>query len=101
MKNLGQKRCVRRKNRVLRMPTALAIIKGVGETPKPRLWPDPTLILYKEQIGTLLYGASEQGTLVCSFFFFFHLFVLDLICCSQGPQKALSEFLVWPLVNFC
>ena len=36
----------------------------------------PTLILYKEQIGTLLYGASKQGKLVSSWS---HLL-------QQGPQ---------------
>lgn len=38
----------------------------------------PTLILHKEQIGTLLYEASEQGELVCSWS---HLL-------QPGPQKS-------------
>ena len=34
---------------------------------------------------------SKQGNL---------LLVFDLHCCSRGPNKALPEFLVWPLINF-
>ena len=36
-------------------------------------------------------GASQLGSL---------LFVLTLPLCSKGPNKALPEFLVWPLINF-
>ena len=36
-------------------------------------------------------GASQQGNL---------LFVLTPPCCRKGPNKALPEFLVWPLINF-
>ena len=28
------------------------------------------------------------------------LFILTSHCCSRDPNKALTEFLVWPLVNF-
>ena len=36
-------------------------------------------------------GASKQENL---------LFDLAPRCCSRGPNKALPEFLVWPLINF-
>ena len=36
-------------------------------------------------------GASKRGK---------PLFVLTPPCCSRGPNNALPEFLVWPLINF-
>ena len=39
-----------------------------------------------------LTSVSKQGNL---------LFVLSAPCCSRYPSKALPEFLVWPLINFC
>ena len=50
-----------------------------------------TLTPYKEQAYPSC-GASKQGSL---------LFVLTFSCCSRGPSEAMSEFVVWPLVNFC
>ena len=28
------------------------------------------------------------------------MLILSPSCCSRGPNKALFEFLVWPLINF-
>ena len=49
----------------------------------------PTLTPYREPVCPSL--ESEQGNL---------LLVLAPHWCSRGPNKALPEFLVWPLINF-
>ena len=52
----------------------------------------PTLTSYKEPACLHLgVGGGEQGKL---------LLVFTPPCCSRGPNKALPEFLVWPLINF-
>ena len=58
-----------------------------GQTPGH----SPTLTPYKGQAHHPHQGANKQGKL---------LFVLAPPCCSGGPNKALPEFLVWPLINF-
>ena len=69
--------------------------KRVGKIPKSALQPEPwTLPLLSHQIKSQLIPsqqADKQGTL---------LSVLKYPCYSRGPNKALSEFLVWPLVKF-
>ena len=98
MKNLEQKQGIRSKSRVLRMPPAHNVTEGVGKPPKLALQPDPpghtpTLTVHKEQARRFHPAqlVSQQGIL---------LFVLPPLCCSRGPNKALPEFLVWPLINF-
>ena len=56
--------------------------EGVGKTPKPPLRPDPWTHPYPQP--------PLQGK----------LFVLAPPCCSRDPNKALPEFLIWPLINF-
>ena len=77
------------------MPPALSTAKAVGKTPKP-----PALALSLDTSLPSLHirnqlnppwGASEQGNL---------LLVFAPPCCSRGPNEALPEFLVWPLINF-
>ena len=51
--------------------------------------PTPTLTPYKEPACPL--SQSEQETL---------FLVFSPSCCSRSPNKALHEFLVWPLINF-
>ena len=58
-----------------------------GWTPGPA----PTLPPYKEPAHHLNSG-SDQGQLTA--------LVLAAPCCSRGPNKAFSEFLFWPLINF-
>ena len=85
LKNLEQ--TVRSTNRVLRMPTALTITK-------PPLWPDPWTRLpsfcVRNRLAPCFMEQANKG----------NLFLLGLTCCRKGPNKALSEFLVWLLVNF-
>ena len=50
-----------------------------------------TLTLCQEK-ACLPWVQSKQGDLLFAFFAF---------CFIRGPNKALPEFLVWPLVNFC
>ena len=52
----------------------------------------PALTPYKEAAHPPWEGNLEQGNL---------LLVLAPPCCSRSPRKALPEFLVWPLINFC
>ena len=69
--------------------------KGVGKPPKLPLqfhpWTHSYLHFIKETSLHPSQGTSKQENL---------LFVLTSHCCSRGLSKALSEFLVWPLVNF-
>ena len=51
--------------------------------------PMPTITPYKEPAHPSL--GSEQGLL---------LLVLTTPYCITGPNRALPEFLVWPLINF-
>ena len=86
----------RKKSRVLRMPPAHNTTKGVGKTPKPPLWPDPWTHPYPHPIS----GTSSPAPLreqaskeTC------YLFLLPP-CCSRDSNKALPEFVVWPLISF-
>ena len=51
----------------------------------------PTLTPYKEPALPHSRGASKEGNL---------LLVPTPHCCSRSSNRALSEFLVWPLINF-
>ena len=90
----GAKTGCREQKQVLSMPLALNTTIGVGKTPKPPLWPDPPdTPLPSPRLRNQLAppSGSQQGKL---------LPVLAPRCCSKGPNKALPEFPVWPLVNF-
>ena len=80
LKSLEQKQGVGSKSRVLRMPPAHNP-KGVGETPKPALPPDPWTRPYPHPIeGTSsapTQGSSKQGNL---------LFALAPPLLQQGTQ---------------
>lgn len=62
------------------------------QAPKPLLWPKLVTLLpslhIKNKRGPT--QGMSKGTLVCS----------HSHCCSRGSNKALLEFLVWPLINF-
>ena len=93
LKSWEQKQGVRRNSRVLHLPPAYNTTKEVSKPPKTPLWSNlwqpPTLTPYKEPTCPQL--GEEQGNL---------LFVLIPHCCSRGHNKALPEFLVWPLISF-
>ena len=90
----------RGKSRVLHTPPVHNTTDGVGKTPKPPSGPTPghtpTLTPCKEPTcpppPPPPQGPSKQENL---------LFVLTPLCCSRGPNTALTEFLVWSLINFC
>ena len=89
LKSWEQKQCPEQKC----MPLALNSTKGMGKPPQPHLqpesWTHPTLIPYKEPTHPRL--GTKQGNL---------LLVFAPSCYSRGPNKALPEFLDWPLINF-
>ena len=88
---------VRNKSRVLCMPPAHSTTSGWADhlSHPSSLTPEHTLpslhVRNKLVHPTLLQWAGKQGNL---------LSVLVPPCCSRDPNKASSEFLVWPLVNF-
>ena len=86
LKSQEPKQGVGSKSRVLCMSPAHSTTKGVGG---PTSGHAPTLIPYKQPAHPT--SGREQGKL---------LHVLSALCCSGGPNKALPEFLVWPLINF-
>ena len=69
--------------------------RGWGRPPKPPLRPDPgsvpTLTPFKAPACPPPTSEREQGHL---------LFVFAPMCYSTSPNKALPEFLIWPLINF-
>ena len=75
------------------MPPAHNTSRGWANHPSHASGPTPghtpTLTPYKEPAHPLL--GNEQGNL---------LLVFVPPCGSRGPNKALPEFLVWPLINF-
>ena len=73
------------------MHLAHSTTKGVDRPPKPPLRPNPgpTCIPYKQPARPGSW--SKQGKL---------LLVFTPSCCSKNPNKALPEFLAWPLINF-
>ena len=89
----GTKTGCRSKSRVLRMPPALSTTNGWAEhlshPSGPTPGHTPTLTPHKEPACPP--SGSEQGNL---------LLVFAPSCGGRGPNKALPEFLIWPLVNF-
>ena len=94
LKNLDQKLGVGEKAGCCSCPMEKTPLKGWADhlSRPSSLIPghSPILSPYKEQVAPS-WGVSEQGNL---------LVVLTLQCHSRGPNKALPEFLVWPLINF-
>ena len=76
------------------MIPAHSTTKGVGRPPKQLLWLEllpisSTLTPFQGPASSP--SGSEQENL---------LLVFTSLCCSRSPSKALSEFLVWSLINF-
>ena len=89
----GEKQGPGSKSRVLHMHPAHTTTKGVGKPPKPPLWPDLWTRPYPHPIEGSSSSSlgSKEGNL---------LLVFTPSCCHRSPNKALPEFLVWPLINF-
>ena len=89
----GEKQGPGSKSRVLHMHPAHTTTKGVGKPPKPPLWPDLWTRPYPHPIEGSSSSSlgSKEGNL---------LLVFTPSCCHRSPNKALPEFLVWPLTNF-
>lgn len=81
---LGAKQCVGSKSRVC-MPPTCNTTEGVGRPPKASSGLIPTHPLPSPHIRHKLALLGEE----------------DAPRCSMSPSKALSVFLVWPLINIC